>query len=169
VFFEKRTGRLTGWVGYALAWTRRTFPELNGGRPFYPVYDRRHDITLVANYRLGDSWEFGLTWMFGSGQPYPFPTGLYTFPDPSGGGGLLVDYAEKNVYRLPAFHKLDLAFIYKFGMFSLPWQLSLNIYNAYNHTNTYAQYLSFGPDGTPTLQEVSLFPILPSIGLSVAF
>lgn len=170
VFFEKRMGRLTGWIGYALAWTRRTFPELNGGRPFNPVYDRRHDITFVAVYRLGEAWEFGATWMFGSGQPYPFPTGVYTFPDPSGGGGeILIDYAEKNIYRLPAFHKLDLAFVYKFGMFQLPWQLSLNIYNAYNHSNAYAQYLSFAPDGTPTLQEVSLFPILPSIGLSVAF
>ncbi|MCY4606025.1 MAG: TonB-dependent receptor, partial [Gemmatimonadetes bacterium] len=34
VFLQRRTGALTGWIGYTLGWTRRTFPELNRGRAF---------------------------------------------------------------------------------------------------------------------------------------
>ena len=36
VFLQRRTGALTGWIGYALGWTRRTFPELNDGQSFSP-------------------------------------------------------------------------------------------------------------------------------------
>ena len=36
VFLQRRTGALTGWIGYALAWTRRTFPELNDGQSLSP-------------------------------------------------------------------------------------------------------------------------------------
>ena len=36
VFLQRRTGAFTGWVGYTLGWTRRTFPELNGGRHLSP-------------------------------------------------------------------------------------------------------------------------------------
>ena len=36
VFLQRRTGAFTGWIGYALGWTRRTFPELNDGQSLSP-------------------------------------------------------------------------------------------------------------------------------------
>jgi len=60
-FLNKKAGNFTGWLGYTLSWTTRTFPELNNGKTFYPRYDRRHDITAVATYKLSDSWEIGAT------------------------------------------------------------------------------------------------------------
>ncbi|MBD3411329.1 MAG: TonB-dependent receptor plug domain-containing protein, partial [Ignavibacteriales bacterium] len=38
-FFNRRAGDVTGWIGYSIAWTRRLFDELEGGRVFYPKYD----------------------------------------------------------------------------------------------------------------------------------
>ncbi|MEP7217966.1 MAG: TonB-dependent receptor, partial [Bacteroidota bacterium] len=69
-FLNKQIGSFTGWLGYTLAWTQRTFPELNGGKPFYPRYDRRHDISVVLTYKLGESWEMGATWVYGTGQAF---------------------------------------------------------------------------------------------------
>jgi hypothetical protein len=179
---NKRVGSFTGWVGYTLAWTKRQFPELNRGREFYPRYDRRHDISVVLTYRLGDSWEFGATWVYGTGQAYTMATGQYQFvPIEQNMGSFYStdqrnDYTERNGYRLPAFHKLDLNFTYKYSWFNLPWQLSINIYNAYNHKNPFAQYIdtewsdplsSAGPK--KVLKQITLFPIIPTFGLSFKF
>ena len=43
-FLEKRSGQLTGWLGYTLGWTRRTFDQIDYGRSHPPKYDRRHDL-----------------------------------------------------------------------------------------------------------------------------
>ena len=59
VFLQRRTGALTGWVGYTLGWTRRTFPELNSGLAFPPKYDRRHDLSFVVSYQAG-KWRLRL-------------------------------------------------------------------------------------------------------------
>jgi outer membrane cobalamin receptor len=182
VFFNKRMGSFTGWIGYTLSWTQRTFPELNNGQMFYPRYDRRHDISLVLTYKLGESWELGATWTYGSGQAYTVPSGQYGF-NPIEGindniiySGTYDDYTERNAYRLPAFHKLDLNFMHKFSWFGLPWELSLNVYNAYNHKNTFAQFLSYdydnpGPSGywKRVVKRVTLFPFIPSVGLGFKF
>lgn len=182
VFLNKRIGEFTGWIGYTLSWTSRTFPELNRGRTFYPRYDRRHDVSVVVTYKLGESWELGATWVYGTGQAYSTATGQYHFgesfsqPDLTDESyfGPEFDYSERNGYRLPAFHKLDLNFTHKFKWFDLPWQLSLNVYNAYNRKNVFAQYIDrewSGPSQEPTVKvkRITLFPIIPTLGLNVRF
>src|SRR6185312_1960696 len=49
-FLKKRLGKLNGWIGYTLAWTTETFPDLNNGQTFYAKYDRRNDLSVVLNY-----------------------------------------------------------------------------------------------------------------------
>ncbi len=187
LFLNKRIGAFTGWIGYTLAWTRRNFPELNNGRMFYPRYDRRHDISVVLTYKIGESWEFGATWVYGTGQAYTTPTGQYQLPelenDPSFAyysSSTDNAYSERNGYRLPPFHKLDLNFTHKFEWFDLPWQFSINIYNAYNHRNTFAQYLQHSNDMVLNpetgqyeypyvVKRITLFPLIPTFGLSVKF
>ncbi len=187
VFLNKRLGDFTGWIGYTLAWTRRTFAELNNGRPFYPRYDRRHDISVVMTYRLGENWELGATWVYGTGQAYTVASGQYFFRDPFSpyatdptagydGSRSRVDYTERNGYRLPPFHKLDLNFSHYFHWFDFDWTLSLNLYNAYFRQNVFAQYMEReydwdNPTAPPTykMKRISLFPFIPSLGLSCKF
>ena len=33
-FINKTKGKFTGWIGYTLAWTYRTFPDLNNGEKY---------------------------------------------------------------------------------------------------------------------------------------
>ncbi len=183
IFINKRLGAFTGWIGYTLSWTTRLFTELNNGRDFYPRYDRRHDISVVATYRLGESWEMGATWVYGTGQGYTMPTGRYMLNPivnnhTSQGNGYYrsdeLDYTERNGYRLPPFHKLDLNFTHKFSWFELPWQFSINVYNAYNRRNVFAQYLSqeYDPETGESemkIRRITLFPIIPTFGLSFTF
>ena len=68
-FVERVSGRLTGWIGYTLGWTRRRFPEVNQGAWFPPKYDRRHDLVVSANYRAG-RWTFGCNVIYATGQAF---------------------------------------------------------------------------------------------------
>ena len=56
---RRKEGRLTGWLGYSLSWTKRRFSDtyLNNGNWFYPIWDRRHDIIATMNYALNHRWE----------------------------------------------------------------------------------------------------------------
>lgn len=181
VFINKRLGAFTGWVGYTLSWTKRLFPELNNGREFYPRYDRRHDVSVVLTYRLGESWELGATWVYGTGQGYTMPSGRYELNplvnNNDNGyyyGDDNLDYTERNGYRLPPFHKLDLNFTHSFSWFDLPWQFSINVYNAYNRRNVFAQFVDevYDPatgESQMKLRRITLFPIIPTFGLSFKF
>lgn len=170
-FFNKRLGNLTGWIGYTLSWTKRKFRELNDGKPFYPRYDRRHDVNIVITYKFNRSWEIGATWYYGTGQAFTMPTGTYNFEEIGFNqwSDIKYQYTERNGARLPAFHKLDLNFMHHFEWFSLPWTFSINIYNAYNRRNPFAWYISSDYDGiteVKKLKQITLFPIIPTIGLS---
>ncbi len=173
LFLNKRFGKFTGWIGYTLAWTKRVFNELNDGRAFYPRYDRRHDISLTLTTELTDDIEIGLAWVYGTGQAFTMPTGTYGFYelDPNFPNfSTKYHYSERNGYRVPAYHRLDLNFIYKFQLFNLPFHLSLNIYNVYNRRNTYSMYVSYSDDDSRyALKKVTLFPIIPTLGLSFKF
>jgi hypothetical protein len=175
-FFVNHTlGKLTGWIGYTLSWTRALFNELNAGRIFYPRYDRRHDLSIVLTYEPGSNWTFGATWIYASGQGYTLPTGQYLF---SGTGldettDIKYNYTERNGYRLPAFHKLDLSTSYKFIFAGLQWEAFLTVYNVYNRNNAFAQYVTFEKnaegESLPHLRQISLFPVIPMAAIQVKF
>jgi hypothetical protein len=178
VFINKRIGAFTGWLGYTLAWTRVTYPELNLGKPFYPSYDRRHDISLVLDYKLGGRWELGAAWVYATGQAITAPVGFYAFR-PVMGAYITnhlwesKDYSlERNGYRLPAYHRLDLNFIYNTTVFGLASQLSFNIYNVYDRQNVFSavietDYSQAQPRNK--LDAYTLFPIIPTVGWNFKF
>lgn len=177
-FLNKRTGKLTGWLGYTVAWTKRFFDDLNQGLSFYPRYDRRHDISVVLTYQLGNNWDFGATWTYGTGQAYSLPIGQYTytgFNNPfTNTKELYYDYSARDAFRLPPFHKLDLSTRYRFNWDGMPIELSLSIYNAYNRNNPFSKYIGYNIDEAtgeriPILKQFTLFPFLPTIGINVQF
>ncbi len=180
LFLQKRIGDITGWIGYTLAETRRTFDELNRGKTFHPRYDRRHDAKIVLMYQLGESWDFGVTWVYGTGQAYTVPSGQYAQIDPDYPQDLSQyvytqdRYTERNAFRLPAYHRMDVNFSHSFEWFELPWRLSLNVYNLYNRRNVFSWYLAEDYDQEAgeqrrMIRQLTLFPVIPTIGLSFEF
>ena len=57
-------GDFTGWIGYTWSKTERKFLDLNNGVVFPAKYDRRHDLTVVASYKLNDRWTFGASFIY---------------------------------------------------------------------------------------------------------
>lgn len=177
-FISKRLGSFTGWIGYTLAYTKRFFERLNKGMPFYPRFDRRHDISVVSSYTVDENLSFGATWTYGTGQAYSLPIGQYSFQTLTrinpGAPAILFEYSSRDGYRLPPFHKLDISARYIYRMENTDLEFSLNIYNAYNRYNAFSKYIGYklSPDGKtkiPVLKQFTLFPFLPTIGVNFTF
>ncbi len=175
LFVNKRKGRLNGWIGYTLSWTRRQFAELNNGRIFYPRYDRRHDISLALSYKIFERLNFSATWAYATGQWYTLPPGQFAF-DPVGLGGetqTQLNYSGINSSQFPSYHKLDLNFNYSFDWLGSESEVYLNLYNVYSHNNPFARYvvLEENEDGEniPVVKEITLFPFIPSFGIIINF
>jgi hypothetical protein len=173
LFLQRQVGDLTGWIGYTLAWTERTFPELNGGKTFTPRYDRRHDISIALQYRIGRSWRLGATWQYATGAAYTVPSAQYLTGEME--WGATQDYfTDRNAFRIAAFHKMDVNLIHEFDMFDMPWEFSINIYNVYNRRNPFALYTTQEYDQVSgevvkKFKQITLFPIIPTLGLRFSF
>jgi hypothetical protein len=167
-FLQKQAGRFTGWIGYTLAWTWRTFPAINNGNRFAPTYDRRNDLNLVASYQLNDRWTLGGTFTYGTGQAY---TQIAAFaPDVENPQKVIPIEGDKNALRLPPYNRLDLSATYSFGFFSEKRnaELNIDIFNAYNYRNVWIAQVDQSTNPA-TVNFVRLLPILPTVGLSVSF
>jgi hypothetical protein len=170
-FVNKTKGKFTGWVGYTLAWTYRKFPQLNNGNEFPAKYDRRHDISVVAQYEHSKKWTLSAVFVYGSGNAITLPTNYY-FVD----NQLVAQYSEINAYRIFPYHRLDLSAVLtpqrkKPRRWKSSWAFS--IYNVYSRQNPYFLYVDTRSNGTNTydvkVKQVSIFPILPSVTYNFSF
>ena len=182
-FVKKAKGRWTGWVGYTLAWTFRKFPEINGGKTFLARYDRRHDISIVNMFDINKHWSVSATWVFATGQRTTLPTSFFLNE-----GEVQFVYGDRNWFKMPSYHRLDLGFIYKIipkkvRKINLKSDISFSIYNAYNRMNPFFIFIDpagaiggannsgNGDDNTLRFKakQASLFPILPSVTWNFKF
>jgi CarboxypepD_reg-like domain/TonB dependent receptor/TonB-dependent Receptor Plug Domain len=172
LFINKVKGRFTGWIGYTLSWTYRKFPQLNNGQAYYAKYDRRHDLSLVGSYDLNKKWKVSAVFVYATGNATTLPERFYII-----NGVLTQEYSDINKYRLPAYHRLDLAATYTPGAnrqrrIHGSWVFS--IYNVYSRLNPY--FIYFDQEGSPyngtlkvTAKQVSLFPVIPSVTYNFKF
>lgn len=102
-FLKKSKGRFTGWIGYTLSWTWRQFTDINYGLKYLAKYDRRHDASLVLTYDASRQWNFGMVWVYGSGNRGTLPNGFFFYE-----GTLSNDYGLRNSYQFAPYHRMDL-------------------------------------------------------------
>lgn len=184
VFLQKRTGRLTGWLGYTLSRTDRQFDAINFGQAFPYKYDRRHDLSTAILFKLNERIDLSANWLFATGNAVTFPEAVYYAPsspllgfwDLNQGQGLdvIINYGSRNSFRLPDYHRLDLNLRYhkpvKWG--EVTW--NFGVFNVYNRRNPYFLFLradySENPN-SPTIKvrKMSLLPILPEVNFGFKF
>ena len=166
VYLKKKFGRLTGWFSYTLAKTEILIPEISPH--WYPApYDKTHDVALVMSYDFTERLSLSGSWIYYTGNAVTFPSGKYEFD-----GYLASYYTERNGYRMPNYHRLDLN-LHLAGKenkrFQSSWDFS--VYNAYNRYNAYLIGFreSESQAGTTEAVKLSLFGIVPSITWNFEF
>lgn len=173
-FIKKRTGKLNGWIGYTLSRSDRKFPDLNQGKVFVAKFDRTHDLSINLNYDISKEWSVGATFVYATGNAItPANTLSLIEFNP------MIGYSDRNSYRVPAYHRMDMALTYTPIPKRRPnrrWKSSYNIsvYNVYNRRNTYFIYnkiegSTLSGDFKQTPINVSLFPVIPSFTWNFKF
>ncbi|MCB0506695.1 MAG: TonB-dependent receptor [Bacteroidetes bacterium] len=173
-FIKKRTGKLNGWIGYTISRSDRKFKDLNEGKVFVAKYDRTHDLSINIAYNINKEWSVGATFVYATGNAItPANTLSLIEFNP------MIGYSERNSYRVPAYHRMDLSLTYTPIPKRRPnrrWHSSYNfsIYNVYNRKNTYFIYNKIeGSTLTGDLKQtpinVSLFPVIPSFTWNFKF
>ncbi len=169
LFAQKRIGDFTGWAGYAYGWVWGEFPDINNGAKFHPKYDRRHDFKLVGNYHMNDTWEFGGSFTFQSGQPYTLVTSRFktTLPDENVNKSVNFE-ANRYALRLPASHQLNLNAVYNTTIFGLKSKVILDVYNVYSRRDIWFRVFDTQNDVTE-VKDIRLLPIIPTLSLEMKF
>ena len=182
LLIQKKQGRLNGWVGYTLSWTKQQFPELNGGKEFFARYDRRHDISMVLVYKIKENVTLSGTWVYGTGNAITLPVSSYRLGDINAYSSinrwfdytnLGTEYTERNGFRMEAYHRADIGLQIskprKYGIRT--WEFSA--YNMYNRRNPFFYYIGnerlFDDTSRQVLKKISIFPILPSVSWNYKF
>jgi hypothetical protein len=135
---------------------------------WYPArQDATHDISIVGIYKLNDKWSLSATWVYNTGNAVTFPSGKYGID-----GNVQFYYTERNGYRMPEYHRLDLGatwYINKTNRFES--SLNFSLYNAYGRKNAYA--IDFQEDKNDPTRTVAvktyLFTYIPSITYNFKF
>ena len=176
ILLQRKVGKLSGWLGYTLSWTKMKFPELNFGKEYWAKYDRRHDFSAVLIYNVNKKIKLGATWVYATGNAMSLPLSEYSGeihnPTPYNNyysqSVILDEYPGRNQFRMDPYHRLDLniQFNKKKKRGTRTWEIS--IYNVYNRKNPFFYYVNTNETETK-VKQVSLFPILPSFSYSFNF
>lgn len=172
--------------------------ELNGGREFLAGNDKRHNFNIVVVQRLGQHWKLSASWTYQSGRRGILANtsmygGVLQEWDPSFRPesstlkeqeymqnpneaehwaempGLFTTYRERNNYKLPDVHHLDVGITYsvnhrRFGAS----EVNLSFYNLYNQQNINSVYIGTN-NKKYVLKGICMFPFMPSLTYTLKF
>jgi hypothetical protein len=167
LLLKKKYGKLSGWAGYTYSRTERKIDGINNGNWYPARQDITHDFSLVGIYDINKKWSVSATWVFNTGNAVTFPSGKYVID-----GNIQFYYTERNGYRMPDYHRLDLGATWNIKK-TKQFESSLNfsIYNAYGHKNAYSIDFKVDEKDPTKINAVMtyLFTYVPSITYNFKF
>lgn len=164
---KKITGKFTGWIGYTLSKSERKIAGINNGEWYNARQDRTHDLSVVAMYALTNRWSLSGLFVYNTGNAVTFPAGKYTIEN-----NTVFYYTERNGYRMPAYHRMDIGATYKKEHkrnYESSWNFSC--YNVYGRENAYTITFEDDPVDPSRTRAVqtALFRWVPSVTYNFKF
>lgn len=157
------TRRLYGWIAYTLM-RNRTHADPLGDFPggwFTDDFDQRHNLVVIASYKLPRGWQVGGRFRLVSGTPYTPILGALQSQ-----GSFTPISGDYNSARFPPFHQLDLRVDRRWIVRRVSVTAYLDVQNVYNRSNVEAYIYTY--DYSSAAGGIGL-PIFPSIGVRVDF
>jgi hypothetical protein len=177
ILLKKNEGNFQGWVAYTLSRSEQLTagrsaiePGINNGEWYSTPFDKTHDFSINASYKLNEKWKFNSNFVYQTGQPANYPVGQY---EVQGLNVPIYDNNRRNADRLPAYHRLDIAATLtpeknKDRRWQGEWVFG--IYNLYGREN--AASLAFRQNQETLRNEAiqtSIFGIVPSVTYNFKF
>jgi hypothetical protein len=175
-YFQKKTGRLTGWVSYTLGRTELKVDGINRNEWFPTRFNQTHNLKIAAFYEINKRWSFSADFIYTSGTPATFPTSRAVVQ------GIVVPYnanESRGNVNLPDYHRLDISFRLegkkekhgKTRKNSDYWVFGL--YNVYARQNPFSIYFSQNdkrvPEGQPISSQATQLAIIGTIVPSISY
>ncbi|WP_438989690.1 TonB-dependent receptor [Polaribacter sp.] len=177
MLLKKNEGDFQGWFSYTLSRSEQLTsgrtanePGINNSEWYSTPFDKTHDFSINASYKLNEKWKFNSNFVFQTGQPANYPVGQYEI---QGLNVPIFDDNRRNADRLPAYHRLDIsATLTPKKNKNRKWQGEwvFGIYNLYGRQN--AASLAFRQNQETFRNEAvqtSIFGIVPSITYNFNF
>ena len=152
-------------AAYTLSWA---YKGIESNR-YFPRYDTRHTLDLIAAVNLGAGWEASALWTLNSGLPFTQSVGYFEklqiddLWEPwivTGSTNPYLLLGERNAERLPFYHKLDISVSKKINIYFMDLTLEASALNVYDRKNIFY----FDRD---TGKRINMLPFLPSITLKL--
>lgn len=146
MMLRKPKGRLNGWLNYTyssstvLVNTANSGGQINFGEAYKANYDKPHAVNMVFNYKVNRRFSISTNIVYATGKPITYPTTVYTQ-----NGIPLINYTERNAYRVPDYFRTDLSLklegnLKKEKLLHSSWVLS--VYNLTGRKNAYNVYFT---------------------------
>lgn len=164
---QKKFGNFNGWVCYTRGKVEYTFPDFDDGDPFPAKQDKTNEVKVIGSYETGN-WSFSASWIYSTGLPYTAPESQYFITLLNGETQSYIHVSEKNSYRFPDYHRLDLSASYKFRNKSFDGEFGLSIFNLYNRKNIW--YKKYDLTVSPIeITNVNMLGITPTLFIKLNF
>ena len=177
LLFKKNKGKLKGWLAYTFSRSEQQTsgrtenePGINSGEWYNTPYDKTHDFSINASYKLNEKWKFNTNFVFQTGQPTNYPVGQYEIKNLN---VPIYDDNRRNADRLPTYHRLDISATLKPRKNKnrkLQTEWIFGIYNLYGRQN--AASISFIQNRETYRNEAiqtSIFGMVPSVTYNFKF
>ena len=146
VLARKNTGRLSGWFSYTYSRSLRRFNSqfdvltVNKGELYPSQYDQPHNLSAILNFRATRTLFLSANFSYATGRPITIPVSKYFYDAYLS----VLNYSERNEYRVPDYHRLDVSATLKGDNPSKRYQGEwvLSIFNVYGRNNAYAIYFN---------------------------
>lgn len=175
VMLRRKEKKLTGWISYTFSRTLRqvngpTLEEkINNGEYFPSNYDKPHNFSVVVNQRISRVISISANFNYSTGRPVTYPTSVAIVD-----GFLMVNYSDRNQYRIPDYHRLDASVTFD-GNYKRTtnrqssWVVS--VYNVYGRNNPYSVFMkpSFGGKLPQAYRMAVIGAVIPSVTYNFKF
>ena len=170
---KKNLGDFTGWLSYTYSRSERRVigfydvETINRGEWYPSNFDKPHDLTAVAEYKVGPKLKFSSVFTYSQGRPVSYPVAKFNYQ-----GQSVAYYDLRNTNRIPDYHRLDLAMTFKFGsdswIFDGEWIMSF--YNLYGRKNAFSVFFDDVENEPPQAFRLStLGTMFPSLSYKLEF
>ncbi|MGC3944198.1 MAG: TonB-dependent receptor [Chryseolinea sp.] len=172
LFIKKTRGKFNGWLSYTYSRSLRKFDGnevsdivINEGKYYASAFDQPHNVSLVLNYRVGMRGFFAANFHYSTGRPITIPVSKFSYDVYLS----VLNYSQRNEYRIPDYHRLDVSFTlkdkpHKLSRYRSEWVFS--VFNVYGRKNAYS--VSFDRYGKAKKLSV-LGTVFPSVTYNFNF
>lgn len=153
-------------ISYTLSSYRQKVQGINANNWFHATYDRLHNLSVNGSYKFRRNWCANSSFLLTSGGYCTMPKEVFDF-----NGFPFVQYTNRNHYKLPLYHRLDLSLTHssKKLLLGSKCDWTFGCYNIYNRKNVFSLYVDYNKSGGLTVENLYLFGIVPYINLSFKF